>query len=146
MKVAESAVRKPTTGSCRSQKLLQFCLLASVVVGCCVMASPQIPAGKSADNNDASPPSPQTTVQPYDIPFAPVKLTSLPRNLFVDQKNFWTGPLHMNETQWQWAVPLVLVGAGLIAEDTRIENHAPTNPTTISRASTASNAGLDLRV
>src|SRR5215471_12983642 len=33
----------------------------------------------------------------------PVDIKSLPRNLFVDQKNFWTGPLRMSQKQWEWA-------------------------------------------
>jgi hypothetical protein len=60
----------------------------------------------------------------------------------VDQARFWTSPLHMNESNWQWAVPLVMVGAGLIASDQSIENHVPTNPSLVSHAATASNAGL----
>lgn len=48
----------------------------------------------------------------------------------------------MNESNWQWAVPLVAVGAGIVASDQSIENHVPTNPSLVSHAATASNAGL----
>jgi hypothetical protein len=99
-------------------------------------------AQTSADKGSAPASSPTPGTQPYDFPLEPVPLKSLPHNLFTDQKKFWTGPLHMNETQWQWAVPMVMIGAGFIAEDLSIEKHAPTSPTTLSRANTFSNAGL----
>ena len=72
----------------------------------------------------------------------PVDIKSLPRNLFVDQKNFWTGPLHMSQKQWEWAPAALLVGGLFIKADQSIENHVPTNKTTVSRAVTASNAGV----
>ncbi len=138
MKVAESVVSRPTAGGRRTRTAAKFCLLALLIVGCGVTATSQTPTTEK----DVPSPSPQTSAQLYDLVPTPIPLKSLPRNLFVDQKNFWTGPLHMNEGQWQLAVPLVLAGAGLIAADTTIEKHAPTSPTTISHASTASNAGV----
>ena len=39
-------------------------------------------------------------------------------------------------------VPLAFAGAALVASDTAIEKHVPTNPSTVSHAVTASNAGL----
>ncbi|MFZ0418118.1 MAG: capsule assembly Wzi family protein [Candidatus Sulfotelmatobacter sp.] len=72
----------------------------------------------------------------------PVDLKSLPRNLFVDQKNFWSAPFHMSTADLQWAVPLAFAGAALVASDTAIEKHVPTDPSTVSHAVTASNAGL----
>jgi membrane-associated phospholipid phosphatase len=69
-------------------------------------------------------------------------LKSLPRNLIIDQENLLTTPFHLNKSQWKWAVPLALVGTVLLASDTAVEGHAPSNPNTISRATTASNAGL----
>ncbi|MGA9389837.1 MAG: capsule assembly Wzi family protein [Candidatus Sulfotelmatobacter sp.] len=86
------------------------------------------------------PPSPTPEVQSP----GPVDLKSLPRNLFVDQKKLWSTPFHMSEAQLHWAVPLAFAGAALVASDTAIEKHVPTNPATVSHAVTASNAGLGL--
>jgi membrane-associated phospholipid phosphatase len=83
-----------------------------------------------------------TPEQSVDTSPPPINLKSLPRNLFIDQKNFWLAPFHMNERDWQWTVPAGFVGATLLASDTAIEKHAPTNPSTVSHANTASNAGL----
>ncbi|MCU1301030.1 MAG: hypothetical protein JWQ87_1314 [Candidatus Sulfotelmatobacter sp.] len=77
-----------------------------------------------------------------DFSLPPVSLRSLPRNLFVDQKNFWTTPFHMTPAQWQWTVPIAFIGAGLLASDTAIEKHVPSSKSTVSRAVTASNAGV----
>jgi hypothetical protein len=75
---------------------------------------------------------------------SPVDLKSLPRDLWVDQKSFLTTPFHMSRRAWEWTVPLAFIGAGLLASDTDIEKHAPTSPSVISHAVTASNAGLAL--
>jgi Capsule assembly protein Wzi/PAP2 superfamily len=48
----------------------------------------------------------------------------------------------MTQKQWEWAVPSLFLGAGLIASDQTLEEHVPTNPTTVSRSVTASNAGV----
>ena len=48
----------------------------------------------------------------------------------------------MTEPEWEWTVPIAFVGAGLLASDTAIERHVPTNPATVSHAVTASNAGI----
>lgn len=77
-----------------------------------------------------------------DLSLPPVSLKSLPRNLFVDQKNFVTAPSRMSYSQWQWTVPIGFATAAMLASDTAIEGHVPTNPTTVSHAQTASNAGL----
>jgi capsule assembly protein Wzi/PAP2 superfamily protein len=76
------------------------------------------------------------------LPPPPVDIKSLPKNLFVDQKNFWTGPLHMSQKQWEWAPAALVVGGLFIKADQTIENHVPTNKSTVSHAVTASNAGV----
>ena len=88
------------------------------------------------------PQSPRIDAQPPLFSVGPVDLKSLPRNLFLDQKTFWTAPLHMSQKQWEWAVPALVLGGALIASDQSIEKHVPTNPTTVSRAVTASDAGV----
>ena len=78
----------------------------------------------------------------FELLVPPVPLKSLPRNIFIDQKNFWTTPFHMTQSQWQWTVPLTFIGAGLLASDTAIEKHVPTSSSTVSRAVTFSNGGV----
>ena len=78
----------------------------------------------------------------FDLLVPPVALKSLPRNILTDQKNFWTTPFHMTQSQWQWTVPLAFLGAGLLASDTAIEKHVPASSSTASSAVTASNAGV----
>ena len=89
----------------------------------------------SLPNKDAQAQTPALAIQP-------LQLKSLPRNIFTDQVNFWSTPFHMSQSQWQWTVPVGLVGAGLLASDTAIEAHVPTSPTTASHAVTFSNAGV----
>jgi membrane-associated phospholipid phosphatase len=78
----------------------------------------------------------------FELLVPPVPLKSLPNNIFTDQKNFWTTPFHMTQSQWQWVAPLAFVGASLLASDTAIQKYLPTNPTTVSRAVTVSNGGV----
>jgi hypothetical protein len=96
-------------------------------------------AQKPAESGNPAPPPPD---QSLNLDQPAVDLKSLPKNLFIDQKNFWTAPFHMTETQWEWTVPVAAFGAAMIASDTAIENHVPTNPNTVSHAKTASDAGL----
>lgn len=119
-------------GSCARSIL--FSLLTVMGSGGAVNA--QTPA--EAGNGPATPAS-QPSIN-LDRPR--VDLKSLPRNLFIDQKKFWTAPFHMTQAQWEWTIPLGAMGAALIASDTAIEQHVPTHPTTVSHANTASNAGL----
>ena len=48
----------------------------------------------------------------------------------------------MSEKQWEWVMPSLLVGGLFIKADQTIENHVPTNKSTVSHAVTASNAGV----
>lgn len=89
--------------------------------------------------------APQCTTQNSGTPLllqAPVDLKSLPKNLFLDQKEFWTAPVHMSQKQWEWTVPALILGGSLIKADNNIENHVPTTKSTVSHAVTASNAGV----
>jgi membrane-associated phospholipid phosphatase len=136
VKFTETAVNTSKRGSCRLLVSLTSWLMTVFLVGCSVMACAQTPA-----NKERTPaPSPKPEVQ--SAQFSPVNLKSLPRNLFQDQKNFWSSPFHMSETDLHWTVPFAFAGAALVASDTAIEKHVPTNLTTVSRAVTASNAGL----
>ena len=71
-----------------------------------------------------------------------VDLRSLPKNLILDQKDFWTAPLHFSEKQWDWALPSILVGGLFIKADGTIEKHVPTSKSTVSHGVTYSNAGV----
>jgi Capsule assembly protein Wzi/PAP2 superfamily len=71
-----------------------------------------------------------------------VRLRSLPRDIFEDQQALFTAPFRMRERQWKLAVPLSVLAVGLVASDTAFENHVTKTPSTVSHASTFSNAGL----
>ncbi|MGA9392901.1 MAG: capsule assembly Wzi family protein [Candidatus Sulfotelmatobacter sp.] len=116
-------------------KVTLFSLL--VLIGCSRILQAQTPT----DSGNASSAS-QIGHQPVDLDQPAVDLKSLPSNLFIDQKKFWTAPFHMTQTQWEWTVPVAAFGAAMLASDTAIENHVPTDPTRVSHANTASNAGL----
>jgi membrane-associated phospholipid phosphatase len=137
MKLVRNAGRTPATGRHLLENLVVALLLALLVIGCSLSACAQTPAGASPP---APPPKPDGQA-PESSPDA-ASLRSLPRNLFLDQKSFWSTPFHMTKAEWRWTVPLAFAGAGLLATDTAIEKHVPTSATTVSHAGTASNAGL----
>ncbi len=110
-------------------------LAVGLVFGFGLSAGAQTPA---ENNSPAMPPR----TAPADISLPPVDLKSLPRNLFTDQKNFWTTPFRMSQHDWQWTVPAAFVGAVFLATDTAVEKHVPTDSTTVSHATTVSNAGV----
>ena len=85
---------------------------------------------------------PKTAAKTFEFPQPRVDLKSLPHNLFLDQKQFWTTPFHMKTAEWQRTVPVAFIAAGSLASDTALEKHVPANPTTVSHALTISNAGL----
>jgi hypothetical protein len=147
MKFSEAVGGKPRTGGQHSQHsrkswFVMAMISAGLVVTCltanCVIACAQT----TDDQKDYPAPFPTPHPQITGAPLPAVDLKSLPRNLFVDQKNFWTAPFHMTDADLHWAVPLAFAGAALVASDTAIEKHVTTNPTTVSHAVTASNAGL----
>lgn len=114
---------------------MAYCLLFLAVTGGWIMA-------QTPDSGDQGSKAKKAKRDSFDLLVPPVPLKSLPRNIFVDQKNFWTTPFHMTQSQWQWTVPLSFVGAVLLASDTAIEEHVPTSSTTASHAVTFSNAGV----
>ncbi|MGA2019613.1 MAG: capsule assembly Wzi family protein [Candidatus Sulfotelmatobacter sp.] len=138
MKFTEPVLGRWKPG-CWTEKLgVNSCALVAIVLGCSLMASAQTPA----DEKPTPAPSSRQVENSPDLALLPVDLKSLPRNLFQDQKNFWSTPFHMTTADLQWAVPLAFAGAALVASDTAIEKHVPTDPSTVSHAVTASNAGL----
>ena len=115
-----------------------FFLISCSVLFTCATVFAQVPA----TGNPTPPPAPTRSTQSLQSSLPPVNLQALPSNLFRDQKRFWTTPLHLTQSQWHWTVPLAFVGAGLLASDTAIEKHVPSDPTTIAHAKTASNIGV----
>ena len=121
-------------------KLIWWGLLFVSLATGSVSVYAQTPAEAPAADKD----TPSQTVSPPAQQFSspPVDLKSLPKNLLLDQKDFWTAPLRFGQKQWEWAVPSLLVGALLIKADDTIEEHVPTSSSTVSHAVTASNAGV----
>jgi hypothetical protein len=97
-------------------------------------------AQQSSEGKSTSAPSPHKP--PVEFAPADIDLKSLPRNIFIDQKNLWTTPFHVSEAELHWVIPMAFAGAALIASDTAIEKHVPTSSSTASHAVSASNAGL----
>lgn len=138
MTLAKTSVYQPSVRANGSETVFRLWLLAAVIAG----GSLIVRAQTSAADNDTHPSTPKPQAQPPLFSPGPVDIKSLPKNLFLDQKNFWLAPLHMSEKQWEWAVPLVLAGGALVVADTSIEKHVPTSPTTVSHAVTFSNVGV----
>ncbi len=134
MMLHETIVRVTEHGNTKS---VAKALLLGLLIGCSALAGAQAASGEN------EPLAPQKTESrpSFFTPGSP-DIKSLPKNLFVDQVSFWTAPAHMGKKQWEWAVPAVIAGAGLIAADNNIEKHVPKSETTASHAVTASNAGV----
>src|SRR5882762_3709383 len=133
MEFAGTAVQAPGAGRRPLTALGRHCLLTTLI---CVssITHAQTPAD--------GPPPPSAQKREEQSPERSPSLKSLPRNIFLDQRDFWSTPFHMTQTQWRWTVPLAFTGAGLLASDTAVEKHVPTTRTTVLHAGTASNAGL----
>ena len=115
---------------------------ASIWAALVAASSAMVYAQSSTDQNDTSASSRKPEVRVSEFAPGSVDLKSLPKNLVLDQKDFWTAPLHFSHKQWEWTVPSLVVGGLLIKADNNIEKHVPTGKSTVSHAVTASNAGL----
>ncbi len=73
---------------------------------------------------------------------AAASLRSLPKDLLVDQKAFWTLPFHLRAQDLTFIVPATFGSALLVGSDTAIEAHLPTSPNTVKMAANASTAGM----
>jgi hypothetical protein len=71
-----------------------------------------------------------------------INLKSFPKNILQDQEGLFTAPFHMREREWKLTVPLSFVAVGLVASDTAVEGHVTKTSSTVSRASSISNAGV----
>jgi membrane-associated phospholipid phosphatase len=137
MKFTQAAINRPEIAWRFVRTLMAWCLLTGLVGGSLIAS-----AQTASEEKSAPAPSLKPEDQSRDFSLPPVRLRSLPRNLFLDQETFWSTPFHMTLTDLQWTVPLAFFGAALVASDTAIEKHVSTNPATVSHAVTASNAGL----
>src|SRR5438270_1141891 len=90
-------------------RILATSCLVVLFVSCSVVSA-QTPQ----PDQDTTPQAPNQQEPKPPLSQAAVNVESLPKNLFVDQKDFWTAPLHFSEKQWDWALPTVLVGGLLI--------------------------------
>ena len=115
-------------------------LILALLAVCSAVAYGQTTAQTPSPDKDTPSPSALSQTQPSSPP--PVDLKSLPKNLFLDQKDFWTAPLHMSKKQWEWTPPALILGGLLIKADSNIEKHAPTSQSTVSHAATTSNVGV----
>src|SRR3954471_1533073 len=88
-----------------------------------------------------------TTVSTSNVYVEPSQRTrswelSFPRDIFVDQKEFWATPLHLRLDDAYWGVPFGIISGGLIAADTSIEKQLPTSPNTIKHFKQISDYGV----
>ena len=81
---------------------VSWVLLLVFFGACSVCVYGQTPTDTQADKD-----APPQTAPSQPLQFTPpsVDLKSLPKNLFLDQKDFWTAPLHMSQKQWEWTAP-----------------------------------------
>ena len=78
-----------TAGSWNKNRVASW-MLATLIVGSSVFACAQEP---SKDQTPAA--SSPANAGAKEFSPGPVDLKSLPKNLFLDQKQFWTAPFHM---------------------------------------------------
>lgn len=124
-------------GVCCASSFGTTLLLMTLVTSCSLLS-----AAQTTDDTHAPAPASEQKTTVLVFSAEPVTVKSLPKNLFRDQKDFWTAPLHFSEKQRDWALPSILVGGLLIKADGSIEKHVPTAKSTVSHGVTFSNAGV----
>lgn len=139
--VVKAQHSKSRLGTCFQFNRLRQLRWGALVLALSFCSSGTAPAQAAPQQGDTTT-NASAQISPAPLSQSPVSIKSLPRNLFVDQKDFWTAPLHFSEKQWDWALPSILVGGLLIKADGTIERHVPTSKSTVSHAVTASNAGV----
>jgi len=70
------------------------------------------------------------------------RLSRLPSDFLLDQKEIWTGTAKLRLSDTEWLVPLSGITAGLFVTDRDFSKHLSQSPTTISHYKTLSNAGV----
>ncbi|MGC1616489.1 MAG: capsule assembly Wzi family protein [Candidatus Acidiferrum sp.] len=79
---------------------------------------------------------PESTTTP------PRGVKGLARELLLDQEQIWTSPAKIRLTDTQWLLPLSGITAGLFVTDNDYSKHISHSPTTISRYTNLSDAGI----
>ena len=79
------------------------------------------------------------TIQGSDSEYG---LFNLGKNIWGDQKQIWTSPAKLRFDDTYWLIPASGVAAGLFTTDRDVSGHLSTNPQTISRNKTYSDAGV----
>ena len=125
-----------STGFAQSNEVLPPAVSTTAGKGSIVAGST---TSSSAQGLDAA--SKVVTASGFAEP-SPVTAKSFPKNLLQDQEAFWTFPFHLNTSDLSFIVPAVFGSAALIGSDTYIESHLPQSPSTVSRAASASTAGM----
>jgi membrane-associated phospholipid phosphatase len=97
-------------------------------------------ASVAAKGSSASAPSNAIYVEPVRKPETSLE-RSLPRHVYLAQKEFWTSPARMRLNDAYWAVPFGITTGGLIAADVSIKNALPQSPSTIKNFKDISNYG-----
>jgi membrane-associated phospholipid phosphatase len=100
------------------------------------------PATAPADSPGEESVAIQPATAAYNTEEASASLRSLPKNLLIDQKAFWTLPFHLKVKDLTFIVPATFGTALLVGSDTAIEAHLPTSPNTVKMAANASTAGM----
>lgn len=89
----------------------------------------------ASDSSDTTTNDPGLTSQHAET------LKDLPKNLLIDQKEFWTSPLRWTPRDATWLVPLTGMTAGSIALDGTMERGLPKSSRIIHRSRQLSNYG-----
>ena len=116
--------------------------LICLLVAACLGSAPPAPAQQE---NSAAQDRPEQRAEqpqpPRDTP-ATISLRSLPKNVLLDQKAFWTMPTRFRARDSQWLLPAALVTAIAIGSDTAVERRMPTSPSQLRRSQRIADAGL----
>lgn len=72
----------------------------------------------------------------------PVTARTAPKDILLDQRNFWSAPLRFRVADVRWALPIAMFTALSLGSDTAVEAHVPRGEQTMKRSRRFSNAGL----
>ena len=115
-----------------------ICLLVAACLGSPPPAPAQQPSSAAQDRPEQRA---EQSQPPRDTP-ATISLRSLPKNVLLDQKAFWTMPTRFRARDSQWLLPAALVTAFAIGSDTALERRMPTSPSQLRRSQRLADAGL----
>ena len=137
---APSLEAQHTTGSARNAAVAEQSSTGSPKASTPVKNSERVTA--QADSSGERSVAIQPATAAFNNEGTSASLRSLPKNLLVDQKAFWTLPFHLNVKDLTFIVPATFGTALLVGSDTAAEAHLPTSPNTVKMAANASTAGM----